>query len=73
MNNRFKNKGLWLSFAALLFLVLQDMGLLIDAERYQQYVDLLSTIGYILLGVGVYSNPQTDNRWYGNDKDNSKG
>lgn len=73
MNNRLKNKGLWLSFAALIFLILQDFGLVIDPGKYQQYVDLLTTIGYILLGVGVYSNPETDNRWYGADKDNSMG
>ena len=70
MDKRLRNKGLWLSFASLLFLILQDCGLLIDPERYNMYANLLTSIGYCLLGFGVYSNPETDNRWYGRDKDN---
>ena len=68
MDKRFKNKGLWLSFASLLFLILQDCGIFIDQERYSMYTSLLTSIGYCLLGFGVYSNPETDNKWYGNDK-----
>lgn len=71
MSNRFKNRGLWLSFAALLFLILQDSGLILNQERYSMYVDVLSAIGYFLLGIGVYNNPETENRWYGKDKDDN--
>lgn len=72
MSNRFKNRGLWLSFAALLFLVLQDSGILLDQERYSMYVNILSSIGYFLLGIGIYNNPETKNKWYAGDKDEEK-
>ncbi len=72
MNNRFKNKGFWLSIAALLFLILQDFGVIVDPERYNQYVNLLMTIGYFILGMGIYNNPNTENKWYGDDKSKSE-
>lgn len=73
MNNRLKNKGLWLSLASLIFLILQDSGLILDPERYGMYVDLLITIGYCLLGIGIYSNPDTENKWYMDDKNKNQG
>ncbi|WP_304576576.1 holin [Romboutsia ilealis] len=73
MKNRLKNKGLWLSLAALLFLVLQDFGVILDPEKYGMYVNLITTIGYCLLGVGIYNNPDTENTWYKDDNDRSQG
>lgn len=63
--NRFNNIGLWLSFAALLFLILQDLGLSLSSERFDQYVKLGSQI---LILLGIVNNPTTDNKWFIDDK-----
>ena len=52
MNNKFKNYGLWLALFSLIGLVLRDTGLIFPT--YQEYVDLIM---YILIALGVVSNP----------------
>lgn len=66
-SNRFNNMGLWLAFAALLFLILQDLGFTLNSERFDQYVKLGSQI---LIMLGIVNNPTTSNRWYVDDKNN---
>ena len=52
MNNKFKNYGLWLALFSLAGLILRDMSLL--PESYGEYVELIM---YILIALGVISNP----------------
>lgn len=52
MNNKFKNYGLWLALFSLIGLILRDTGLMFPT--YQEYVDLIM---YILIALGVVSNP----------------
>lgn len=52
MNNKFKNYGLWIALFSLLGFVLRDTGLLFPS--YGEYVDLIM---YILIALGVVSNP----------------
>lgn len=52
MNNKFKNYGLWIALFSLLGLVLRDTNLLFPS--YGEYVDLIM---YILIALGVVSNP----------------
>lgn len=52
MNNKFKNYGLWLALFSLIGLIFRDIGL--NFETYNEYIDLIM---YILIGLGVVSNP----------------
>lgn len=52
MNNKFKNYGLWLALFSLIGLILRDSGLM--PESYGEYVELIM---YILIALGVVSNP----------------
>ena len=52
MNNKFKNYGLWLALFSLIGLVLRDTGLMFHS--YGDYVELFM---YILITLGVVSNP----------------
>jgi uncharacterized membrane protein len=67
MIDKLKNYGLWVSFSALLFMILQDLGFTIDPTRWETYFTLV--IG-ILIYLGIVSNPK-DGKWF-KDKDNSK-
>jgi uncharacterized membrane protein len=51
---RLRNYGLWLAVAALIGMVLQDVGVNIAPERYQAYVDAVLTI---LILAGIVNNP----------------
>jgi uncharacterized membrane protein len=51
---RLRNYGLWLAVAALIGMVLQDVGVNIAPERYQAYVDAVLTI---LVLAGIVNNP----------------
>lgn len=67
MNNRYKNYGLWLALFSLIGLLLRDTGL--SFSSYEEYVDLLM---YILIALGVVSNPSigkgySDNTGKGSD------
>ena len=52
MNSKFQNYGLWLALFSLIGLVFRDIGL--NFETYNEYVDLIM---YILIALGVISNP----------------
>jgi hypothetical protein len=56
MNNKYKNYGLWLALFSLIGLILRDTGLMFDS--YGEYVELLM---YILIALGVVSNPSLGN------------
>jgi uncharacterized membrane protein len=51
---RLRNYGLWLAVAALIGMVLQDVGVNVAPERYQAYVDAVLTI---LVLAGIVNNP----------------
>lgn len=51
---RFKNYALWVAVAALLGMFLQDAGIGIAPEKYQNYVDAVLTI---LVFAGIINNP----------------
>lgn len=51
---RLRNYGLWLAVAALVGMVLQDVGVNIAPDRYQAYVDAVLTI---LVLAGIINNP----------------
>jgi uncharacterized membrane protein len=55
---RLKNYGLWLAVAALVGMILQDLGVNIAPERYQAYVDAVLTI---LVLAGIVNNPSQGN------------
>lgn len=56
MNNKYKNYGLWLALFSLVGLILRDSGLM--PESYGEYVELIL---YILIALGVVSNPSMGN------------
>lgn len=53
--SKFKNYGLWIALAALIFMVLEDLGYTIDPTRWETYVTLV--VG-ILIYLGIVSNPK---------------
>lgn len=61
---RYQNYGLWIAVAALVLMVLQDVGIGISPERYQEYVD---KVMYILVLLGIISNPK-EGKWFGDKK-----
>lgn len=69
LKQRFQNIGLWLAFASLVYLILQDAGITLSNERYQTYVDLISQI---LILLGIINNPTTQNKWFGDDTNQNK-
>ena len=54
MKQRWKSYGLWIAVAALVGMVLQDFGVMIPPERYDNYVDVLLTIAVL---AGIINNP----------------
>ncbi len=62
---RYKNYGLWVAIAALVFMFLQDFGVQITPEKFNGYVDAILTV-FVLLG--IVSNPTTENKGFGDDK-----
>lgn len=68
MKKRWKNKGLWVSVAALILLILQNAGIAIDAGKYNEFV---TGVLAILTMLGVISDPTTQNSGYLDDKDDS--
>ena len=57
---RWRNKGLWIAIASLILLVLQDLGLNITPEHYQQYVTLILSITIM---AGIINDPNLG-EWY---------
>lgn len=60
MNSRWKNKGLWISIAGLVYYSLDKLGFKIDLGEYNY---LVNTITFILITAGILSNP-TDSTGY---------
>ncbi|MGL5714702.1 MAG: hypothetical protein ACRCX2_16910, partial [Paraclostridium sp.] len=53
-----RNYGLWCSILALVFLLLQDFGVIVTPERFTLYTD---TVMSILIIAGIVSNPKEGN------------
>ena len=64
--NRLRNYGLWVSIAALVPLLLSAFGVKIVDE--QKYMELINAVLAILVGLGLINNPDTQNRWFKDDK-----
>ena len=64
--NRLRNYGLWVSIAALVPLLLSAFGVKIVDE--QRYMELINAVLAILVGLGLINNPDTQNRWFKDDK-----
>ncbi|MDV7401669.1 hypothetical protein RZS08_60175 [Arthrospira platensis SPKY1] len=63
--SRWKNKGLWLSIAALVPMICQGFGIKILPENYEE---IINAILGILVAAGILSNPNTENKGYLDDK-----
>ncbi len=66
---RFKNYGLWVSLAALIPMVLQGFGLNILPENYQEIINAILSV---LVMAGILNNPNTESKWYIDDKETKK-
>lgn len=64
MNNKYQNYGLWLALFSLLGLILRDTGFL--PTSYGEYVEVLM---YILIALGVVSNPSLGTGYKDNKKE----
>ncbi|BAK80956.1 phage holin [Candidatus Arthromitus sp. SFB-rat-Yit] len=64
--NRLRNYGLWVSVAALIPLLLSAFGINFVSE--DKYVQIINCILSILVALGLINNPDTNNRWYKDDK-----
>jgi len=58
---KWKNYGLWISIASILYMVLRDIGIDIDLTKWQNYV---TAILGILATLGVISNPEQGRGYY---------
>jgi uncharacterized membrane protein len=58
---KWKNYGLWVSIASVLYMVLNDLGLKIDLTEWQTYV---TAILGILVGLGIISNPENGKGYF---------
>jgi len=58
---RWKNYGLWVSIASVLYMVLKDLGYQIDLTRWETYV---TAILGILVSLGVISNPENGKGYF---------
>lgn len=59
-SQRWKNKGLWIALAALVYKILVDLGFSVSPDHYQTYVDLIISI-VILLGI---INDPNEGEWF---------
>ncbi|GGE64359.1 hypothetical protein [Priestia taiwanensis] len=66
MEEKLKNRGLWVALFSLLGMILMDTVPHFDIGRYEQYVDLFLVI---LVAAGVISNPSAG-KWF---MDNEEG
>ncbi|WP_193559350.1 hypothetical protein [Metabacillus litoralis] len=53
---KWKNYGLWVSIASVMYMILKDLGLQIDLTQWETYVT--SILG-ILVTLGIISNPES--------------
>lgn len=58
MNNKWRNYGLWLSISSLILLVLQNSGVNVVPEQFNNIVN--GILG-VLVMLGVISNPRDGN------------
>ena len=65
IKNRMASKSFWVSFAALIPMVLQLFGLDILPKEYSSVTNMILTL---LVTMGVLNNPTTENNWYLDDK-----
>lgn len=67
--NRFKNYGLWVSVFSLVGLILSNYGLFdklgLTADTYKE---LFQAILGVLVMAGILSDPNTQNKGFGDDK-----
>lgn len=54
-NTKWSNLGLWVSIASLIYLILGDAGFTIAPDKYNTYIETISTI---LIMAGIVSNPK---------------
>lgn len=59
-SQRWKNKGLWIALAALVYKILVDLGFNVSPDHYQTYVDLIISIVLLL---GIISDPN-EGEWF---------
>jgi uncharacterized membrane protein len=65
IKSRLRNKGLWVSVAALILLMVRALGYQVDEGQYNQIIDLI--LG-ILVAAGILNNPTTENSGFHDDK-----
>lgn len=58
---KWKNYGLWVSIASLLYMTLKDLGFQIDLTQWQTYV---TGILGILVTLGIISNPENGKGYF---------
>lgn len=58
---KWKNYGLWVSIASLLYMIFKDFGLQIDLTAWQTYV---TAILGILVSLGIISNPENGKGYF---------
>lgn len=63
---RFKNYGLWVSIFSFIPLLLHGLGINILPANYEQIVTAF--LG-ILVMAGLLNNPNTNSKWYADDKE----
>ncbi len=61
MELKWRNYGLWMSVASLLYMVFKDLGLQIDLTSWETYVT--SILG-ILVTLGIISNPESGKGYF---------
>jgi len=69
MNNRFKNYALWIAIASFLPLLADGLKVYdIDIILPGNYDILVKSLLGILVLAGLINNPNTENKWFGDDK-----
>ena len=58
MKDKLKNYGLWVSFASLLLIILQNSGIKVVPEQYNLIVNAILSV---LVGLGIISSPEKGN------------
>lgn len=63
---RFKNYGLWVSIFSFIPLLLHGLGMNVLPANYEQIVTAFLAI---LVMAGLLNNPNTNSKWYADDKE----
>lgn len=69
MKERLKNYGLWLAIIAFIPMLCEGFGISVLPPNYQELSSALLGI-FVLLG--IVNNPTTENKWYLDDRSDSK-